>query len=67
MDLKEIQDKLKANGHQLGRSVVNTDGKICLLVDGVFMFQPDAADLCRGYATIDQIVTRNAGKNIPAV
>ena len=66
MELKEIQDKLKENGHQLGTMVVNSDGMMCLLVDGVYMFQRDAADLCRGFATIEQIATRNSGKNIPA-
>jgi hypothetical protein len=61
----EIARTLKQQGHELGTQVVNSDGKICWLVDGMYMFHEDAADLARRRATKEQIAQRNTGKNIP--
>jgi hypothetical protein len=34
MQSEEIVRRLRQQGHQLGRQVVNSDGQICWLVDG---------------------------------
>ena len=67
MELTEIQERLKESGREVGPIQPNSDGTFLLLVDGVYMFYRDGADLVRGRATLEQIVTRNAGKNIPIV
>jgi hypothetical protein len=65
MLVQEIVPRLKKQNHSLGAQVVNGDGQICWLVDGVYMFHRDAADLARGRVTLAQITKSNAGKNIP--
>jgi hypothetical protein len=43
---------------------MNGKGQLCVVVDDVAMFQPDACDLLRNRATLKEIIERNKGKDL---
>ncbi|HUU15123.1 MAG TPA: hypothetical protein VM182_15650 [Terriglobia bacterium] len=65
MEINEIIRRLRNKGHSIGDPVVNSDGKLCVRIDDVSMFQRDAEELALGRAKLDEIIERNRGKNLP--
>jgi len=64
MDANEIIRQLRAAGHTCGDIYMNGKGQLCVVVDDVAMFQPDACDLLRNRATLNEIIERNKGKDL---
>src|ERR1700694_1554417 len=65
MDDEELVRKLKERGYVIGRGAVRDDGMMLWLINDVFMFRRDAADLARGAVTLEGVLIRNAGKVFP--
>jgi hypothetical protein len=65
MDNTKLAERLKNTGHKLGQSVVRSDGKLLLEVDGVLMFRLDAVAVANGYATVEDTKTKNKGRIFP--
>ncbi len=65
MDTNEVIRQLRATGHKCSRQTyANMERRICLVIDDVAMFEPDAENLLRGKATLDQIIERNKGRDL---
>jgi hypothetical protein len=65
LDTDEIIKQLRAKGRKRSKQIyANPERRICLVIDDVAMFEPDAEDLLLGKATLNQIVERNKGNNL---
>jgi hypothetical protein len=65
LDTNEVIRQLRAKGHKCSKQIyANPERRICLVIDDVAMFEPDAEDLLLGKATLNEIIERNKGKDL---
>lgn len=66
MTIDEIVSGLRERGCSIRDSAVNKAGKFVHVVDpwDVAMFHEDIADVLAGRASVDEVVSRNRGKDL---